>query len=188
MNEEPNQLVKMDTEHLIRQVASFGVLRPLIVTFIGAVCVLKGALLLGVPILLLGLIPLINALKWNGRVFENLRRDRPLAMKVFFSKRNQMSPFMDLKASFDDQRGFNPFMQFFQPHWNLLGANWDASNTLGDAKECLVYLDRENGQVFAFRLDDKVLFVKPYVLMPWRKLDVRALIGSGKAADAELRK
>src|SRR5579883_876748 len=186
MREEPKQLVKMDKGHLIGQVGSFGVLRPLLLTLFGSALVLKGSVLIGAPLLLLGVIPLINALKWTGRVTDNFQRGRPLAMKVFFTKRNPMSPFMDLKASFDDQRGFDPFKQLTQPHWDLLGANWDVSKILGDPRECLVYLDRESGQVFAFSIDDHVLYVKPYVLMPWRKLDVRALISSGKATDAEL--
>ncbi|PWU01517.1 MAG: hypothetical protein C5B53_02845 [Candidatus Melainabacteria bacterium] len=186
MSEQSKQLVKMDTEHLIRQVAVFSVFRPVLIALVGTALIVTGHWYTGVPLFLLGIIPLINALKWHGRVTEVFQRGRPLTMKVFFRKRNQLSPFSDLQASLEDQRGYDPFKQFFQLHWNLLGAKWDASKVLGDARECLVYLDRETGQVFAFSLEDGVLFVKPYILMPWRKLDVRALISSGKATDADL--
>jgi hypothetical protein len=187
MSEESNRLVKKDTEHLVSQVAAFGVLRPLFMTLVGAALILKADLLIGIPLFLFGIIPLVNALKWNGRANEIFQRGRPLTMKVFFSKRD-LSPFMDLKASLDDQRGFDPVKQFFQLHWNLLGPNWDTSKILGDARECQVYLDRETGRVYAFILEGGVLFVKPYVIMPWRKLDVRALISSGKATDVDLAK
>ena len=186
MSEQSKQLVKMDTEHLIRQVAVFSVFRPILIGLAGIAFIISGHWFLGIPFFLLGFIPLINALRWNGRVTELFQRGRPLTMKVFFRKSNQLSPFSDLQASLDDQRGYDPWKQFFQPHWNLLGANWDASKVLGDARECLVYLDRETGQVVAFSLEDGVLFVKPYIPMPWRKLDVRALISSGKATDADL--
>ena len=186
MVEEAKQLVKKDTEHLIGQVAAFAVLRPLVITIVGLVCIHNGHALMGAALFLLGVISLINGLKWNGRAMEIFRRGRPLAMKVYFSKRNSLTPFMDLKASLDDQRGFDPIRHYFQPHWELLGANWDANKVLGEARDCLVYIDRETGQVFAFRLDDGMLFVKPYFVVPWRKVDVRALINSGRATEAEL--
>lgn len=186
MREEPKQVVKVDTEHLIRQIAVFSVFRPVLFTLGGALMVVAGQFLIGVPLFLLGLIPLINSLRWKGRVTEVLQRGRPLAMKVFFRKCNQLSPFSDLQASLDDQRRYDPLKQFFQPQWELLGANWDTTNVPGDARECLAYVDRETGQVFAFSLEGGVLFVKPYILLPWDKLDVRALINSGKATDADL--
>jgi hypothetical protein len=185
MDQQFSLLVKKDADNLIRQVATFGVFRPIVISILGLSLVFSGQIVLGGLVAATGIMPLINALQWNDRVIEQIERGRPLKMKVFFGKRNIFSPFLDLRASLYDPRRYDPINQFFQPHWDLLGAVWNAEPVLGEAQECLVYVDRDSGKLYGFATEHGALFAKPYVLMPWLKLDVAALVSSGQATNFE---
>ena len=173
-----------DTTNLDRQIATFGATGPVIVMLFCGWTVWNGnfnVVVLGIMILCA--VKLVNVFRLRRQITEEIANRRPLQMQVYFA-RASLGPFADVQASLYDPRRFDPFKQAFQPKWDLFATDWDVQSVIGEPQECLVYVDRDRGKVLAFSTVNGAIFPKPYML-PWKNIDVSALIQSRQAVNIE---